>query len=393
MVQASCLNRFTVFKVFFVFLILLHALSGCGGGGGSSKPSLSIEGTTVTEGDAGNIEMSFTVTLSEDAAADLTLSYHTADGSAEAAKGDYTQVDNGTLTIAKGSRTANASIPVYVNGDDDFEADETIQLIVNNAQGVSLDQTSYIGTGTITNDDDADRGYFAGTATLNGNNLTDLIALAYNSRILLFSPSVNVLYDIKMSNRVEKDYSGTVDIYVDGVNDQTLNITGQTNGLYLTGSFSDGTGSGFGEGSFSVTYDLENNKGATLARIDTSQNVWTGTIYGIDKDASGMYGNDSGIFIVNVSGLTGGYVGTDDHIERCAYGEDTPATLDIPDPNTNIFKLLHAVEYLGFGTCNTTYESTGHTGFAAVINDAGIDDKLIYAFNNGTFALFAIMHH
>jgi hypothetical protein len=140
-------------KPFFCFLpflllatLILGGLSGCGGSGGSDDSGLSISFPSVMEGDSGNVEMVFTVTLDETAEAEVTLDYSTADGTATEADSDYTTV-NDSLTIPKGSSTATVS--VFANGDDDFELDESFSLVVSNIQGTTLGKSSYSGQGTI----------------------------------------------------------------------------------------------------------------------------------------------------------------------------------------------------------------------------------------------------
>lgn len=396
MVQACHSNRFSLIRAFFVSFTLLSALQGCGGGGGGSSTTydLTIDNVAVSEGSGTDSHiLTFTVSLSEPVDKVVTVEYTTVNGTAKAGE-DFTPRNNETLTIPK--NTSSAEITIDITADGDAEADETFTVQLSNPQGVSFSASSQslTGTGTITNDDNASKGYFAGSATLGGTDYTDVMALVYDQRILLFSPSANLQYDISMTSYDGTDYTGTVEVYVDGSITQkdAVTVTGSTNLLELSGTFG-GAGTGFGTGTFSVTYDVNNNKPATLARIEANPNFWTGNIYGIDQDDNGVYGNDSGIFIVTVSGATGEYVGSDNHGEECVYGETTPATLAIPDVDTNIYELGHSVEYLGFGTCNTTYESAGHTGFAAVIDDTGTDDELVYAFDNGEFALFAVMHH
>ncbi len=383
MVRVSCLNRFSTFRASLVTFALLTGLAGCGGGGGGSKPSLSIEGTTVTEGDADNIVMNFTVTLSEEAAADLTFSYHTGDGTAEVAEGDYTAA-NGTLTIAKGSRTANASIPVYVNGDDDFEADETIQLIVNNAQGISLDQPSYSGTGAITNDDDADpAGYYTGSANVNGTSL-NVTAMVYNKRILMFNTDENVLYDINLDTVTLTTYSASAQVYVNGdiagtSSRKDVSLTGSTDEANISGSFSGSTG--FGEGSFTLSYDDNNNTGATLARIETlGLNQWSGNLYSVDT-VIGSFGFDA----------SGEWGGGNNNVPVCIFGGDEAMTIGgsttIPSSSVNIFQISNHV----FDSVNCNYVGNGYTGLGSVIDVAGTDDGLVFAETNGTYAVFSVM--
>ncbi len=383
-VTTSNINKaIPYFSALLVTLVTILGLSGCGSSSSSKDPApevtlpgLTVSLPTVTEGDSGPVELAFTVTLSEALGQTLTVDYTTVDETATVADNDYTAV-SGSLTIPAGSTTANVS--VYANGDTDFETDETFTLVVSNIQGATLGASSYSGQGVITNDDNAEpKGYFTGTASLNSTDYTDITALVYDNRVLMFSPTANVLYDIAMTPALGV-YTGTVEVYVDGVIEQAsaVTVSGTTDESQLAGTFSGGTG--FASGSFDVAFDTSNNMGATLGRIEgVGLDEWTGNFYGYDVD-TGRFSSDSMV----------GYFGTDATIERCYFFN----TFDIPNPDISIYKMSHALERQSVGNCSSPYESTGHTGFAAVVDDAGTDDMMVFAFNNDNIALFGIMHH
>ncbi len=88
----------------------------------------------------------FTVTLSQPVAADVTVQYFTADGTASAPD-DYVAA-SGMLTIPAGS--SQATIAVAINGDVLHEGDETFQLHLSNAS-VAIATPS--ATATILDDD------------------------------------------------------------------------------------------------------------------------------------------------------------------------------------------------------------------------------------------------
>jgi len=88
-------------------------------------PSVSyftIDDQSVTEGDSGTKQMTFTVTLSAAGTDDVTVDYATADGTAEAGT-DYVAT-SGTLSFASGTTTAQ-TISVTINGDTVDTTDET----------------------------------------------------------------------------------------------------------------------------------------------------------------------------------------------------------------------------------------------------------------------------
>ena len=360
-----------------VLAVLMFGLQGCGGGGGGSNgPGLTISLPTALEGDAGNVELVFTVTLSEDAKSALTLDYATRDGSATVADDDYIAA-TGSIMIPEGSRTA--SVSVFANGDNDYEADETFDLVVSNAQGIQLDHSSYSGQGIIENDDDAEpKGYYTGTANVNSVTLDDLTGMMYDNRLLMFSPSANVLYDITFTSITVESFTATAQVYVNGdINDPgslvNLDLSGTTDESSIMGNFTGG--SGLGDGSFTLSFDSNNNVGATIDRImvTTGTSRWGGDIYGVEVS------QDVGRF---VPANDASYIATDQGSPSCQYS----GTLVIPSGELNIFQLAHDVEELH--SCQ--YISASHTGFASVISLNGVD-TLVYAFANGSYSFFAIM--
>ncbi|MEX2031306.1 MAG: Calx-beta domain-containing protein, partial [Dehalococcoidia bacterium] len=82
------------------------------GSGGSAPPlpRLSVNGTTVTEGNTGAPTAVFTVHLSAPSSLPVSTSYATADGTASAGS-DY-QAKSGTLTFAPGETTKEITVPI-----------------------------------------------------------------------------------------------------------------------------------------------------------------------------------------------------------------------------------------------------------------------------------------
>src|SRR6266511_3521517 len=110
-------------------------------------PSLSIDDVTVTEGDSGTVNATFTVSLNTASGRTVAVDYATADGSAHA-PADY-QPRNGTLTFPAG-QTAR-QVTVLVNGDTIDEAEETFSVNLSNPVNATIVDGQVIGT--ITDDD------------------------------------------------------------------------------------------------------------------------------------------------------------------------------------------------------------------------------------------------
>ena len=132
------------------------AIAACGGSSGSDPddggpdlPSASIDAPSVQEGDSGTVAATFTITLSEAAPDAVSIRYETAGGDAVAGE-DYTAA-SGTLNLAAGA--TSATITVQVLGDTLDEPDETFDLELSDATGVSLASAS--AQATILDDDGA----------------------------------------------------------------------------------------------------------------------------------------------------------------------------------------------------------------------------------------------
>ncbi|HEV7459709.1 MAG TPA: Calx-beta domain-containing protein [Solirubrobacteraceae bacterium] len=114
-------------------------------------PSLRVNDVSVTEGNTGTRNATFTVTQSAPAGRDVTVHYGTSDGSAKA-PADYMPV-SGTLTIPAGSTSRTVTVPV--RGDTIDENTETFNLNLSSASGASIADSR--GVGTIRDDDGAPR--------------------------------------------------------------------------------------------------------------------------------------------------------------------------------------------------------------------------------------------
>ncbi|HEX6711855.1 MAG TPA: Calx-beta domain-containing protein [Thermoleophilaceae bacterium] len=110
---------------------------------------ISVDDVSVAEGDAGQTELRFTVSLDQaQPGGRVVVDYATADGSATA-PGDYA-ADSGSLTFAAGDTTQ--TVTVQVNGDTTAESDETFGVNLSNVVG-NATIADATGVGTIVNDD------------------------------------------------------------------------------------------------------------------------------------------------------------------------------------------------------------------------------------------------
>ncbi len=114
-------------------------------------PTLSIDSPSVTEGDSGSTNLTFTVTLSAASGRQVTVDWAEGTGGTATSGTDYTAITGGTLTFTAG--TTSRTFDVSVTGDTTDEADETVVVTLSNAGNATIGTAT--GTGTITDDDAA----------------------------------------------------------------------------------------------------------------------------------------------------------------------------------------------------------------------------------------------
>lgn len=117
--------------------------------------TLNIASVPGVEGDSGAKSFEFQVTLSEPVDVAVTIRYATADGTAQAADGDY-QPASGTL-VFNPSDPLTKTLSVAVSGDTRVEPDEQFTLVLSDVDAGNPPRAVTLGTasgvGTITNDD------------------------------------------------------------------------------------------------------------------------------------------------------------------------------------------------------------------------------------------------
>lgn len=117
------------------------------GGGGVN---ISVNDAAVTEGNSGTVTATFTVSLSAPApAGGVTFDISTQDNSATVGNNDY--VAKTLLGQVIPETQTSYTFEVLVNGDPDFEPNETFFVNLTNVSGATVLDAQ--GVGTITNDD------------------------------------------------------------------------------------------------------------------------------------------------------------------------------------------------------------------------------------------------
>ena len=119
------------------------AITACGGSG-----FLSINNVSLTEGDNGTKNATFTVTLSAASTSPVTVHYATSNGTARAGS-DYVAVPDTLITFAPGQ--ISKTIDVSIIGDTTVEPNATFAVNLSNATGATIADAQ--GIGTITDND------------------------------------------------------------------------------------------------------------------------------------------------------------------------------------------------------------------------------------------------
>ncbi|MGB7655427.1 MAG: peroxidase family protein, partial [Novosphingobium sp.] len=133
-------------------------------------PEVTVNDVAVTEGNSGSQNAQFTISLAHAYFADVTVTYSTSNGTA-VAPGDYTALPTTTVTIPAGS--TSAVVNVAVNGDTQYEANETFNLNLTAATNAVISDN--LGVGTITNNDPVPTLSIADASIIEGNSGTKLI--------------------------------------------------------------------------------------------------------------------------------------------------------------------------------------------------------------------------
>ena len=115
-----------------------------------ASPTMSINDVTVTEGNSGTTNATFTVTLAATSGQTVTVSAQTASGTATSGT-DFTATGPTTLTFSAGTTTQTFTVPVL--GDTLSEANETLLVNLTSATNATISDAQ--GVGTITDDDGA----------------------------------------------------------------------------------------------------------------------------------------------------------------------------------------------------------------------------------------------
>lgn len=175
-----------------------------------SSGEITIDDITVTEGDLGTVNAIFTVTLTDAESGDLPITINYATAGNTATEGTDYNGTSGTLQFdANGSKT----VTVTVNGDVDYEDDETFYLNLSGSDTITDSQ----GVCTIINDDDPPTVTFS----VSENSIAETNGLIVNVDVKLSTESGE---DTKVYFAFSGTATETVDYAVSGLTSDSLVI-------------------------------------------------------------------------------------------------------------------------------------------------------------------------
>ncbi|MGD1918344.1 MAG: Calx-beta domain-containing protein, partial [Pleurocapsa sp.] len=159
---------------------------------GGTDPDISIADASIVEGDNGNTDLEFTISLSEASTETVTIDFSTNDETAIAGE-DYLS-SNGTISFDPGETTQTIALSIIGDTVAEEPVDETLLVNLTNASGATIVDGE--ATGTITDNDDGgnsggeDRAFYATTrdsVNLNGNIFDDEDVIFYDPTTQIWS--------------------------------------------------------------------------------------------------------------------------------------------------------------------------------------------------------------
>ena len=232
-------------------------------------PKFSIDSPTVTEGNSGSVNMTFTVSLTAAGTSQYTVDYADATTGTATSGTDYTAVPAGTLTFSAGD--TSETITVSVTGDTAHEANETVIITLSNPSAGTAIATA-TGTGTITDNDTPAFSIDDASVAEGDSSTANLVFTVTLSLSSSSSQTVNYATSDGTATTADSDYtanSGTL-TFAAGTTTQTVTVlvTGDTTA----------------EPDETVTMTLSNPSSGT--NLDPDKTSATGTIRNDDAGLS-----------------------------------------------------------------------------------------------------------
>ena len=192
------------------------------------------------------------------------------------------------------------------------------------------------------------------------------------------SVAKNLMYDITITKITGNDFTGTATIYTDGQNPMAnVPVTGTiTTGSSITGTLS---GTGAGNGTFSLTYAKSNNQISAISRIVTTLTAWKALI-GLNSPGDYEFG-------IKSTGTTGTlfdvFPTANSYFDGCAMNGTVTAL-----SKTSLYSVAVTITACSDGTVNDKY-----TGLAATQDATDAVLAMTLASDDGKHSISADFNH
>ena len=249
--------------------------------------SLSVANASVAEGDSGEADLTFTVSLSPAAGHAVTVAWATSKETGDTATPgtDYT-AGSGTLSFAAGD--TSKTVTVTVTGDVIDEPNETLTLTLSNASG-GADIGDATATGTITDDDATPTGI---TLVANPDSVTE----NGGAKTVTVTASVNGTTRYAAAKTVTVTVGKNTDSATEGTDYLTVGS--------LSIAIAAGAASGSKEFTLTPTNDAvdESNETISVEGASSGVTVTADQITITDDDTKGIVLSRSAVTVTEASG-------------------------------------------------------------------------------------------
>lgn len=204
--------------------------------------------------------------------------------------------------------------------------------------------------------------------------IDDLQALVHGNRIMMMSVNHGLLYDGTITSISQNTFTADFTVYTDGQTPVSASASGTiTQGSTVTGTLTDSTGTGVGNGTFRLTYATTNNQVAALSRVEnTAAHMTWGAIVGNSNIAFEVKIDGVGSVVDDVNNVGGLF-------QACEIFNGTIS----PIAGTNLYQVNGDLD-----TCSDVNVRLSYSGLATTRSDSNPDNVLVFMMTSGSYGFY-----